>query len=73
MTTMTTRQAKEKVKQLLHDHPKLRGVGITWHNGHQCVQVNVATGTAREIRERIRAQLPEIEFVIQEVGDITSD
>lgn len=64
---------KEQVKTLLQGDPSTRGVGITWSHGHQCVLVNVAKGARTVVREKIKRILPEVEVVIQEVGDITLD
>jgi hypothetical protein len=66
-------KAKEEVKRLLRDEPSACGVGITWSRGHQCVLVNVAKGADRVIREKIRQFLPGLDFVIQEVGEITTE
>ena len=67
---MTVQLAKEQVKRLLRDEPQARGVGITWSRGHQCVLVNVMTGANQMVREKIRQNLPDVDFVIQEVGNI---
>jgi hypothetical protein len=66
------KEAKERVKTLLRDMPDIRGVGLTWKGGHQCVLVNVAVGADQAVRERIKTGLPDVEFVIQEVGPITT-
>ncbi|MBY0514551.1 MAG: hypothetical protein K2P78_11645 [Gemmataceae bacterium] len=70
---MTPQQAKESVKHLLRGDSALRGVGITWSKGRPCVLVNVAVGADRVVRDRIRTNLPDVEFVVQEVGDITTE
>lgn len=61
---------KEQVKRLLRDEPCARGVGITWSRGHQCVLVNVMKGAKQVVREKIRQNLPGVDFVVQEVGDV---
>jgi hypothetical protein len=66
------REAKDKVKRLLRSEPTVQGVGITWQDGRQCVLVNVSAG-ADAVRERIRAQLPDVEVVVQKVGEITTE
>jgi hypothetical protein len=63
-------KAKEMVKELLRGDPSLRGVGITWMDGRPCVLVNVALGADQPVRDRIEANLPDVEFVIQEVGEV---
>jgi hypothetical protein len=63
-------KAKEMVKELLRGDPSLRGVGITWTHGRPCVLVNVALGADQPVRDRIEANLPDVEFVIQEVGEV---
>lgn len=69
----TAREAKAMVKHLLGDNPALRGVGLTWSKGKQCVLVNVAAGADKAVRDRIRTNLPDVEFVIQEVGEIVAE
>jgi len=70
---MPIREAKEKVKKLLIGDAALRGVGTTWRGGHQYVLVNVAAGADEAVRERLRRYLPDVEFVLQEVGEITAE
>ena len=65
--------AKERVRELLRNDPSVRGVGITWSNSAQCVLVNVATGTDQFVRDHIKSQLPDVDFVIQEVSEIRTD
>jgi hypothetical protein len=70
---MSILTAKEHVKRLLREEPSLRGVGITFNHGRECVLVNIARGQDPGVRERLRRDLPEIEVVVQEVGTAVAD
>jgi hypothetical protein len=64
------REAKDRVKTLLEGNPGLRGVGITWRDGRERVLVNVAAGAAPAVRQLLRARLPDVDIVVQTVGNI---
>jgi|BogFormECP12_OM1_1039635.scaffolds.fasta_scaffold19720_2 hypothetical protein len=67
------RDDKAQVVRLLKGNSALRGVGITWRNGHRCVVINVAPGTNHEIRERVERNLPDVDVVIREIGEIETE
>jgi len=68
-----SQQAKAEVKTLLLGDPALKGVGLTWSHGVQCVLVNVAEGTQEIVRSKIHDALPNLEVVIKEVEEIVTE
>jgi hypothetical protein len=66
-------ETKNRVKEVLRGIPGLRGVGITWHRGQRCILVNVSADARQAVQDRLRKDLPDVDFVVQTVGEIQTE